>query len=52
MASLCELLQALHEIQNPLNFVNNFLVSNELIDEMKENLKKGITKKLMQLLKK
>ena len=31
-----------HEIQNPLNFVNNFSeVSNELIEEMKEELKKG-----------
>jgi signal transduction histidine kinase len=31
-----------HEIQNPLNFVNNFSeVSNELIDEMKEELEKG-----------
>src|SRR5207244_3410884 len=31
-----------HEIQNPLNFVNNFSeVSNELIDEMKEELATG-----------
>ncbi|HNA92988.1 MAG TPA: ATP-binding protein, partial [Chitinophagaceae bacterium] len=31
-----------HEIQNPLNFVNNFSeVSNELIDEMNEELDKG-----------
>jgi two-component system, NtrC family, sensor kinase len=31
-----------HEIQNPLNFVNNFSdVSNELIKEMKEEFKKG-----------
>jgi signal transduction histidine kinase len=31
-----------HEIQNPLNFVNNFSeVSNELIDEMTEQLEKG-----------
>ncbi|MCY7310049.1 MAG: HAMP domain-containing histidine kinase, partial [Chitinophagaceae bacterium] len=31
-----------HEIQNPLNFVNNFSeVSNELIEEMKDELKKG-----------
>ncbi|MEN2284537.1 histidine kinase dimerization/phospho-acceptor domain-containing protein, partial [Algoriphagus sp. SE2] len=31
-----------HEIQNPLNFVNNFSeVSNELIDEMKDEFKKG-----------
>ncbi len=31
-----------HEIQNPLNFVNNFSeVSNELIDEMNTELDKG-----------
>ncbi|MEP3382582.1 MAG: HAMP domain-containing sensor histidine kinase, partial [Maribacter dokdonensis] len=31
-----------HEIQNPLNFVNNFSeVSNELVDEMNEELDKG-----------
>src|SRR4030095_10232833 len=31
-----------HEIQNPLNFVNNFSeVSNELIEEMKEELETG-----------
>jgi two-component system NtrC family sensor kinase len=31
-----------HEIQNPLNFVNNFSeVSNELIDEMNGELEKG-----------
>ena len=31
-----------HEIQNPLNFVNNFSeVNSELIEEMKEELKKG-----------
>jgi signal transduction histidine kinase len=30
-----------HEIQNPLNFVNNFAeISSELIDEMKEELEK------------
>ncbi|MBK6383149.1 MAG: hypothetical protein IPF69_06700 [Chitinophagaceae bacterium] len=33
-----------NEIQNPLNFVNNFSeVSNELIDEMKTEFKKGDT---------